>query len=214
MKRRDFSLSALGMAAIPWMANAQNSTKAPQEGTEYLSLEQRIPSEAGSGKIEVLEFFWYSCPHCNAFEPAFEAWVKKLPQDVVIKRTPVRFREDFEPQQRAYYVLEALNKVNDLHAKLFRAIHVDHQRLDTVDALAQWAQSYGIAADKFKATYNSFSVTTKSNRATQLQEAFKVQGVPAFGVAGRFYTDGGLAGNMTKVLNTVDYLVNEVRKGR
>jgi thiol:disulfide interchange protein DsbA len=213
MKRRDFSLSALGLAATPWLAQAQ-APAAPQEGKEYLALESRINTEAGAGKIEVIEFFWYSCPHCNAFEPSFEAWVKKQAKDVVVKRAPVRFRDNFEPQQRAYFVLEALNRVDDLHAKLFRAVHVDHLKLDTLDTLAQWAQNYGIDQEKFKATYNSFSVTTKVNRATQLQESFKVQGVPSFGIAGRFYTDGGLAGNMNRVLETVDYLLNEVRKGR
>ena len=214
MKRRDFSWSALGLVAAPWLAQAQDKPKTPQEGTEYLALDNRVSTEVGAGKIEVLEFFWYSCPHCNAFEPTFEAWIKKQPKDVVIKRNPVRFRETFGPQQRAYYVLEALNKVDALHAKLFRAIHVDHLKLDTQEALAEWAQNNGIDADKFNATYASFSVASKANRAAQLQEAFKVQGVPAFGVAGRFYTDAGLAGSMPKVLETVEYLINEVRKGR
>jgi protein dithiol oxidoreductase (disulfide-forming) len=213
MKRRDFSLTALGLAAAPLWAQDKKS-KTPQEGVEYLSLDQRINTEAGPGKIEVVEFFWYSCPHCNAFEPAFEAWIKKQPKDVVIRRAPVRFRESFEPQQRAYYVLEALGRVEALHSKLFKAIHVDRQKLDTVDDLAAWAQNNGVDAEKFKSTYASFTVSSKANRATQLQEAFKVQGVPAFGVAGRFYTDGGLAGNMPRVLETVEYLINEVRKGR
>jgi thiol:disulfide interchange protein DsbA len=214
MKRRDFSLATLGLTALPLWAQAPAKSKAPQEGTEYLALDNRINTEAGPGKIEVVEFFWYNCPHCNAFEPLFESWIKKQPKDVMIRRAPVRFRDTFEPQQRTYFVLEALNKVDALHAKLFHAIHVERQKLDTAEALTEWAQNNGINADKFKSTYASFSVTSKVNRATQLQEAFKVQGVPAFGVAGRFYTDGGLAGSMPRALETVEYLIDEVRKGR
>ena len=219
MKRRDFSLAAMGLttAGLPWMAQAQSKAaapKVPEEGTDYLALDKRIPTEVGAGKIEVIEFFWYSCPHCNAFEPAFEAWVKAAPKDVMVKRVPVRFRDDFEPQQRAYYVLEALNLLDKLHGKLFNAIHVERQQLNTLPALAAWAQANGIPAQKFTDTYNSFGVAAKAKRAYQLQEQFKVQGVPAIGIAGRFYSDGGLAGNMERVLQVTDYLINEVRKGR
>jgi thiol:disulfide interchange protein DsbA len=100
MKRRQFSQAAL--ASLTLSAATVSAQTAPyQEGIEYVSLDKRVPTEAGKGKIEVLEFFWYSCPHCNAFEPRFASWVKALPKDVEVKRVPVRFRDDFEPQQRA-----------------------------------------------------------------------------------------------------------------
>jgi thiol:disulfide interchange protein DsbA len=230
MKRRDFSLAAAGLTALhlPLLANAQTKAaaktaqtpaaapapKPPVEGTDYLSLDKRIPTEVGTGKVEVIEFFWYNCPHCNAFEPAFEAWVKAVPKDVVVKRVPVRFRDDFEPQQRMYYVLEALNLIDKLHVKMFNAIHMEHQKLNSFEDLSAWAQANGIPAQKFADTFNSFGVAAKAKRAYQLQEQFKVQGVPALGIAGRFYSDGGLAGNMERVLQVTDYLINEVRKGR
>jgi len=214
MQRRDFSLAALGVSAWPFLTHAQTAVKKPEEGIEYIALDKRVPTEAGEGKIEVIEFFWYSCPHCNAFEPRFGQWLKAAPKDVVVRRTPVRFRDNFEAQQRTYYVFEALGLVETLHAKLFHAIHVDRQPLDNLSALAAWADKNGLPAQKFTETYNSFAVVTKARRATQLQETFKVQGVPSFGIAGRFYTDGALTGSMDRALQVVEYLVSEVRRGR
>ena len=212
MKRRDFSATAAAIVAAPLASWAQG--KKPEEGLEYLALDKRVPTEVADGKIEVIEFFWYSCPHCNAFEPRFAAWLKAAPKDVVVKRVPVRFRDDFEPQQRAYYVFEALNMIDAMHGKLFHAIHTERQTLNTLAGLAAWAEKNGLPAQKFTDTYNSFGVVSKAKRATQLQEAFKVQGVPALGVAGRFYTDGSLAGSMERAVQTMDFLIGEVRRGK
>jgi thiol:disulfide interchange protein DsbA len=218
MKRRDFSLAALSAATVtglPLAAQAQGpAAKKPVEGTDYLSLDKRVPTDVGAGKIELIEFFWYSCPHCNSFEPQFAAWVKAAPKDVVVVRVPVRFRDDFEAQQRAYYVFESLNMVDAMHGKLFHAIHTERQQLNTAPALAAWANKNGLPEKKFLDTFNSFGVATKARRATQLQEAFKVQGVPALGVAGRFYTDGSLTQTMDRALQVAEYLIGEVRRGR
>ena len=219
MKRRDFSLAAVGaatVAGLPLAAQAQGpaAAKKPVEGTDYLSLDKRVPTDVGAGKIELIEFFWYSCPHCNAFEPQFAAWKKAAPKDVVVVRVPVRFRDDFEAQQRAYYVFESLNMVDTMHGKLFHAIHAERQPLNTAPALAAWADKNGLPEKKFMETFNSFGVASKARRATQLQEAFKVQGVPALGVAGRFYTDGSLTQTMDRALQVAEYLIGEVRRGR
>ena len=213
MKRRSFATGL--MACSAWLAQgAAWAQQAFRAGKDFLSLERPVPSDVGAGKVELIEFFWYSCPHCNAFEPRFAEWMHKVSKDIEVKRVPVRFREDFEPQQRMYYVLEALEKVEALHGKLFHAIHVERQNLSSGDALAQWADKQGIPKAKFQEVYNSFGIVSKARRATQLQESFKVQGVPALGVAGRFYTDGSLAGSMERALQIADYLVGEVRKGR
>ena len=212
MKRRDFSLAALAAAGLPAMA--QTPAKKPEEGVDYLALDKRVPTEVGEGKIELIEFFWYSCPHCNAFEPRFSSWVKNAPKDVVVKRVPVRFRDDFEAQQRAYYVFESLGLVDAMHGKLFHAIHTEHQQLSTAPALAAWAGKNGLSEQKFTDTFNSFGVATKARRATQLQEAFKVQGVPSLGIAGRFYTDGSLTQTMDRALQVAEFLFGEVRRGR
>ena len=216
MQRRHFSQAMMGsLGALALTHEASWAQKAPfQEGIEYVTLDKRVPTEVGKGKIEVIEFFWYSCPHCNAFEPRFADWMHKSTKDVEVKRVPVRFRDDFEPQQRMYYVLEALDKVDALHGKLFHAIHVERQNLSGAEALAQWAEKQGVPKAKFQEVYNSFGIVSKARRATQLQESFKVQGVPALGIAGRFYTDGSLAGSMDRALQITDYLIGEVRKGR
>jgi thiol:disulfide interchange protein DsbA len=203
------------VTGLPLAAQAQGpAAKKPVEGTDYLSLDKRVPTDVGAGKIELIEFFWYSCPHCNSFEPQFAAWVKAAPKDVVVVRVPVRFRDDFEAQQRAYYVFESLNMVDAMHGKLFHAIHTERQQLNTAPALAAWANKNGLPEKKFLDTFNSFGVATKARRATQLQEAFKVQGVPALGVAGRFYTDGSLTQTMDRALQVAEYLIGEVRRGR
>jgi thiol:disulfide interchange protein DsbA len=215
MKRRDFALTAA--AGLPLWALAQGpapAKPAPQEGIEYVTLDKRVPAESNDGKIEVIEFFWYSCPHCNAFEPRFAQWLKTTPKDVVVRRVPVRFRDDFEPQQRMFYTLEAMGKLEALHVKLFTAIHGEKQKLDTFDTLSAWAVKNGLDKAKFTEVFNSFGVATKARRATQLQEAFKVQGVPSLGVAGRFYTDGSLASSMESALAVTEYLIGQVRKGR
>ena len=191
-----------------------HAQKRPEEGTDYLQLDKRVSTEAPQGKIEVVEFFWYSCPHCNAFEPKLEAWIKRAPADVAVRRVPVAFRDDFVPQQRLYYVLEALGKIDELHAKVFQAIHVEKQPLNREDSIAAWLDKHGVPRAKFSELYNSFAVTTKARRATQLQDSFKVQGVPALGIAGRWYTDGSLAGNMDRALQVAEFLIAEARKTR
>ena len=216
MHRREFSQAALAaasagtLAALPLGVQAQG--KPPAEGKDYLLLSKPAPSEAPAGQIEVVEFFWYSCPHCNEFEPQLEAWAAKAPKDVSLRRVPVSFRPDFEPQQRLYYVLEALGKVAALHKKVFYAIHVEKQTLNTADLVAAWAQKQGIDKAKFTELYNSFPVNMKARKATQLQEAFMVDGVPALGVDGRYYTSGSLAGNMARALTVTDHVLTLARK--
>ena len=216
MKRREFSaglgLSAAGLASLPQIVQAQG--KKPEEGGEYLALDKRVPVEAPTGKVEVIEFFWYSCPHCNAFEPKLEAWIKTVPKDVFVKRVPVAFRDDFVPQQRLFYALEAMGKLDDLHRKVFYAIHGEKQSLNTQDTIAAWIEKQGVDKAKFLELYNSFSMSTKATKARQLQDAYKVDGVPALGIGGRFYTSGSLAANMDRALQVVDYLVAEVRKSK
>jgi thiol:disulfide interchange protein DsbA len=217
MNRREFSAGAVCVFAtaaigLPGMAFAQN--KKPEDGTEYLTLDRRVAVDAPDGKVEVIEFFWYSCPHCNAFEPRLEAWIKKLPGDVAVKRVPVAFRDDFVPQQRLFYTLEAMGKLDELHGKVFQAVHAQRIPLNREDGILEWAEKQGLDKAKFKELYNSFGVSSKSRRAAQLQDAYKVQGVPAIGIAGRYYTDGTLAGNMERALQVTDYLVAEARRAK
>ena len=216
MKRRDFSLACgavmAGAGFVPSIALAQ--AKAPEAGVDYLVLDKRVLVEAPAGKIEVVEFFWYNCPHCHAFEPTFDAWSKKVPKDVAVRRVPVAFRDESAPQQRLYYALEAMGLVDKLHAKVFAAIHVEKKELNKGDAIADWVAKQGIDKTKFLEQYNSFSVATKASRATKLQNAYKIDGVPALGVAGRYWTDGSMAKSLERALQVVDHLVAGIRNGK
>lgn len=217
MKRREFSQAAAGAAMtasalLPTLVQAQ-ATK-PQPGTDYMVLDPRAAVEAPAGKVEVVEFFWYSCPHCNAFEPTLAAWLKKLPKDVAFRRVPVAFNDSFAPQQRLYYTLEAMGLVDTLHVKVFAAIHAEKINLTRGEQIAEWIAKQGVDKAKFMEQFNSFTVVSKVSRATQLQNAYKVEGVPALGVAGRFYTDGSIARSMERALLVVESLVADVRAGR
>lgn len=217
MKRREFTRVAASAALassvmVTPFAHAQ--AKSFQAGTDYQVLDPRAPVEAPAGKVEVVEFFWYNCPHCNAFEPTLGPWIKKQPKDVVVRRVPVAFQDSFVPQQRLYYALEAMGLVEKLHAKVFAAVHVEKIKLDKGDAIADWVAAQGVDKAKFLDQYNSFSVSTKATRGTQLQNAYKVEGVPSLGVAGRFYTDGSIARSMERALLVVDALIVDVRAKR
>ncbi|OYU31187.1 MAG: disulfide bond formation protein DsbA [Comamonadaceae bacterium PBBC2] len=210
MKRRLFS-SAL-LATSTWLSQSSAWAQALfKPGKDYLPLERPVATEAGNGKIELIEFFWYSCPHCNAFEPTFAQWIKTAPKDVVVRRVPVAFREDFVPQQRLFFALEAMNLLESLHAKVFVAIHVEKQPLNTETAIADWVAKQGVDKAKFLETYKSFGVASKLKRAVQLQNDFKVEGVPSFGIAGRFYTDGSIAGSMERAIKVAESLIAQSR---
>lgn len=211
MKRRDFSVSAASAAAavaasalLPAFAQG-----APfKEGKDYAKLAKPVASSAPAGKVEVLEFFWYSCSHCNEFEPTLARWITTAPKNVQVQRVPVAFNASFAAQQKLYYTLEGMGKVDELQARVFRAIHVERQNLSKEDGIFAWvAKQPGIDMVKFKEVYNSFSVASQVRRATQLQEAYGVEGVPSMGVSGRYYTDGTMAGSMPSVLAVVNYLV-------
>lgn len=222
--RREFSacLLAGGLGALLVPARAQPRAPAV-EGVHYIRLAQPVPT-AVAGKIEVIEFFWYECPHCNAFEPALDAWSKRQPEEVAFHRVPVWFREEpFAAQQRLYYTLESMALVAALHRKVFVAIHNDRVRLRNAEDVAAFVTRNGVDADKFMASYNSFAVQAKAQQARQVAAAYKIDAVPAMGVHGRYYTTGSLAnsggpadtpaGSNDRMLTIVDELVGKVRQG-
>jgi thiol:disulfide interchange protein DsbA len=212
MKRRDFSLAATSLGLLPFASSSHAQTLAPKAGTDYAVLEKRVPVDAPAGKVEVIEFFWYSCPHCNAFEPTLETWIRKLPAHVSFRRVPVAFQPSFQPQQRLYYALEAMGKVDEYQRKVFAAIHQQRQNLSGEQQIIDWAAANGLDKTKFTENFKSFTVASKIQRAKQLQEAYQVAGVPSMGIAGRWYTDGELARSMDRALQVTDFLVGEARK--
>jgi len=216
--RRDFSSCLLG-AGLAGALPAARAQAGPTEGVHYVRLADPAPAASG-GKIEVIEFFWYECPHCNAFEPALDAWSRRVPDDVAFRRVPVWFREEpFGPQQRLFYALEALGLLPTLHRKVFQTIHAERTRLRTPEDMAAFALKNGVDPVAFITTYNSFGVQTKSQQARQIASAYKIDAVPAMGVQGRYYTNGNLAnagqppGPIDRMLAVVDALVAKVRQG-
>jgi thiol:disulfide interchange protein DsbA len=209
MQRREFSQKALAlglgaMASLP----AQAQIAGLKEGTDYLRLQRPAPVDAKAGQIEVLEFFAYTCIHCYNFEPLLTAWAAKKPANVVVRRTPVAFSPAQEPLQRLYYALEAMGKVEALHEKVFRAFHIDKVRLQDPAVMVDWMVKQGVDKAQFNSFYNSFGVAGKARRATQLQDAYQVEGTPALGVAGRFY----ITGQGPRTLVVADALIAELRK--
>ena len=213
MQRREFSTALVGAGALALglPAAAQGG---PVEGTHYVRLGQPLPVTAPAGKVEVVEFFWYGCPHCNAFEPALEAWVKKLPEFVAFRRVPVQFREEpFGMHQRIYFALETMGQLEAMHRKVFAAIHNDRLKLDKPAEIQAFMSKNGLDGARFIEVMNSFGVQTKARQAKQLAEAYKIDGVPALGIQGRFYTSGSLAGGQDKMLVVADFLIQASRKG-
>lgn len=214
MKRRHFSMAAASVAStLTLAAPAAFAQSAPREGNEYVRLSKPAGTEAPADKVEVVEFFWYSCPHCNVFEPTFAAWKQKAPEFISVRRVPVAFNASFVPQQKLFYALQSLPNFDALHVKVFHTIHNERNKLANDEAIFEWAAKQGLDVAKFKEVYNSFSVANQVRKATQLQQAYDVEGVPSMGVAGLYYTDGPRAGSMANVLRTVEHLANQSRKG-
>jgi thiol:disulfide interchange protein DsbA len=216
VNRREFSSAlvgtGLGAAALSIAGPAVAQNGAPAEGTQYTRVDPPVPPIT-AGKIEVIEFFSYACPHCNAFEPTVQAWSKKLPADVAFHRVPVPFLMNYENFMRTYYALETLGQVEAMQSKVFAAVHIDRARLDKPADIAALMAKYGIDSAKFLDVFNSFSVATSVTRAKKLVAAYKVDGVPTLAVQGHYATSPGQAGGAEQATAVVDFLIQKVRKG-
>jgi len=155
------------------------------EGRDYRELTPPLAPE--KNRIEVIEFFWYGCPHCFDFEPVLTSWIKKLPADVMFRRVPAVFPNDkWAPSARIYYTLEAMNLIDRLHGEVFHAMHVERKRLDDDKVLLQWLAGNGVDTRQFKETWSSFGVQTRVHQAREMTKAAALGGVPAVVVQGRY----------------------------
>jgi thiol:disulfide interchange protein DsbA len=180
------------------------------EGVDY---KQLAPQSTDTGeKIEVLEFFWYGCPHCYTFEPYINAWKKTKPANVEFVRVPAIFRPDWEVQARTYYALSNMGLIEDMHGKIFSAIHKDKKRLEKKEMLTAFLVKNGVDRNKFEEEYNSFSVDSMVRKAKKKQTAFKIQGVPSLAVNGKYLTSGSMAGSYENMVKVLDYLVAKESK--
>lgn len=210
MKKLLLILTALVAGLVAFTAvNAQ--ADAPKQGT-YRTLSRPQATEA-EGKVEVIEFFWYNCSHCYEFEPTLSTWLKTAPQGTAFKRVPVVYRDDFIPQARAYYAFEALGKQEELHKKMFTAIHSEKKPLNTAEQIANWVATQGVDKDTFMKAYSSFSVQSKANRAKQLTDAFEIDGTPTLAIAGKYLTSASISGtqNHAGSLHVVDQIISAVK---
>jgi thiol:disulfide interchange protein DsbA len=179
---------------------------------QYTELKPPLPVEAQGKNVEVVEFFWYGCPHCYNLEPLIERWVKKLPPDVQFRRIPAVFNERWAHDATIYYAFEALGLLDKLHRPFFDAIHRDRLRTDDQQALAEWLQKNGVEPKKFIETMKSFSVQSKARRAIQLTTGYKIDGTPALAVQGRYTVSTEQGRSHEGMLETVSYLVDMLRK--
>jgi thiol:disulfide interchange protein DsbA len=205
--RRIFAIVLATFLAVPGLALAQQ-----QQKFAYTELQQRQPAETTSGKIEVVEFFWYGCPHCYNLEPTLEAWQKKLPADVQFVRIPAVFNERWQYDAAIYYTFEAMNLVQKLHRPFFDAIHRDGLRTDNQQALAEWLKKQGVDDKRFFDTMKSMGVDTRVRRATHLTVAYRIDGTPAMAVQGRYTISAQQGRSQQGMVDTADYLVAQVRK--
>jgi thiol:disulfide interchange protein DsbA len=190
---------------------AQAAPAAPVAGKDYTVLSAPQPVEAPAGKIEVIEFMWYGCPHCNEFDPYLEAWVKKQGPDVVFKRVPVAFRDDFIPHSKLYHAVDALGLANQLTPTIFHEIHVNKNYLLTPEEQAKFLAKNGVDPKKFMDAYNSFSTQSAIQRDKKLIEDFKIDGVPTLAVQGKFETGPAQTNSLPGTIQVLDYLVAQIR---
>lgn len=215
MKRREFThrlgLAGLALTGLTGAARAQGG--APVEGKDYAKLQTPAPvgTLPAGKKIEVIEFFWYGCPHCFAFEPVVEAWAKRLPPDVHFRQLPFAFIGPVE-HQKLFYALEEIGQREALQRKLFNAIHVERKPLNTEADITKFLVANGVDGAKFTEAYKSFGVSTKLTRGKALSNAYKIDSVPTIGIHGRYFTSASLAGSNERALQVADQLIARTRQ--
>ena len=196
MRSLRLAVAAAVTAAVTTLfaTSAFASPTDPKNGAEYTTLAAPQPTQTVGKKIEVIEFFAYHCPACNLMEPYVDAWVKKQGNNINFKRVPFPFNGAADPEAHLYVTLEAMGKADEYGPKVFRAFHVERQRLVTDQAILDWVGKSGLDKAKFTEYWNSFGVLTKLRRLPQMVAAYKVNGTPAFVVDGKYVTSPGEVG--------------------
>lgn len=200
----------LGIAALLLVASV--SRAAIEEGVNYQTIGNPAPTVSGDS-IEVLELFWYGCPHCYHFEPELSVWLKNKPDDVTFVRMPAVLGPSWELHARAFYTAELLGVADKIHMPLFDRIHKDKKPLRTAAELKDFFVEQGVSADEFDKIFSSFAVITKTNRAKQARDAYGFTGVPTLVINGKYRTTARLAGGNQQMLDVVDFLVEKERNG-
>ena len=202
MLKKFARLALLGFFIIfAGLANAEE-----QQGYEAVSPPQPTTNP---DKVEVIEFFWYGCPHCYSFEPSLANWLKSKPANVEFIRIPAVFSEQWGKHAKAYYTAEALGVVDAVHADFFDAIQEKKQSLESEDDLAKFFAAHGVKEADFREAYNSFVVDTKLRQAPAVAAKYGITGVPAVIVNGKYRTHGTLAGSQEKMIDVMNLLIKK-----
>ncbi len=219
----DSGLHNVLLAAVASTAAAATlSAPTPwQSGVNYTLIVPAQPTAVASGQVEVLEFFWYACPHCYSLDPLVETWKKTKPAYISFSRVPVMWTAGHRALARLYYTLDSMGKLDELHAAIWKEIHVKNDPLVDVgndDAKSEriqtaFVQSLGVSADAFKSAYHSFAVETDLQRADELGQRYRITGVPTFVVNGKYIADVGTAEGEERLLALIsDLAANEHRR--
>jgi thiol:disulfide interchange protein DsbA len=171
-----------------------------------------VTTSVPEGKVEVIEFFWYGCPHCYIMEPELKAWLEKKPDNVVFKQVPTPLNDSWTTHAQFYYAAEVLGVIDQLHLPLFEAIHDKKEKIYSKQALIDFAVKHGVDRQKFSEAWNSFGVYVKVQQASKLGQRYALQGVPAVVVDGKYKTSGSLAGTYSRMFEIVDELVTQSSK--
>ncbi|WP_043312122.1 thiol:disulfide interchange protein DsbA/DsbL [Pseudomonas sp. ML96] len=195
------SLSLLGLGA---------HAESIEAGRQYVELSSPVPVSQ-PGKIEVVELFWYGCPHCYQFEPTLNPWVEKLPKDVNFVRVPAMFGGIWDVHGQLFITLESMGVEKQVHEAVFNAIHVEKRKLATPEEMAEFLAGHGVDKDKFLSTFNSFAVKGQMAKAKKLAAAYQVTGVPVLIVGGKYRFDIRSSGGPNEALQVADFLIQKER---
>ena len=211
MNRKQFlsTLSAAGLALALMPAGAALAQQSISS-KDFQALSGHVPTEAAPGKIEVVEFFWYGCPHCYAFDPTISAWSKRKPEDVVFRRVHVPFFS--RPHQQMFYALQAIGREDDDTRNLiFDAIQKQRKPMQQLDEMKEVLAAAKVDPKAFENAYNSFGVKTQIQRANKLTTAYGIDGVPTLGINGRYTTSPSVAGSNERAIVVLDELIQRER---
>ena len=181
-----------------------------QEGKDYLVLANPQPTSTDD-RIEIVELFWYGCPHCYRLEPLMAEWLASKPDDVEFVRMPAVLGPSWELLGKAYYTAELLDVNDKVHLALFDALHKDRKKIRDEAAVQALFVEQGVSAEDFKNTFNSFAVNVKLNHAKQMTKRYAITGVPAIIINGKYSTSASQAGTNEKAIKVMDYLIVQER---
>lgn len=203
----------IGAGLILFMMSFTALLKAEEQAKPGYEAVSPPQATANPAKIEVIEFFWYGCPHCFSFEPSLKAWLKTKPENVEFIRIPAVFNEQWGKHAKAYYVAEALGVLDKVHDPLFDGVQAKKE-LETEDQLAKFFAEHGVKEAEFRETYNSFMVDTKMRQAPEIAAKYGIDGVPAIIVNGKYRTTGSLAGTQEKMIDVMNELIKKESEGK